>query len=102
VRIVVLRTPCNEEGVYIPNAFTPNADGKNDKWYVRGNDILSIQVSVFDRWGQRVFYTDNIKTGWDGTFNGAKLDPSVFGYYVEGYCLNNEKFSLKGNVTILK
>lgn len=102
VKIVVRRTPCNEEGVYIPNAFTPNGDGKNDIWYVRGNDIRSIEIAVFDRWGQRVFYATSLTTGWDGTFNGAKLDPAVFGYYVDGYCLKGDKFSLKGNVTILR
>jgi gliding motility-associated-like protein len=102
VKIVVRRTPCNEEGVYIPNAFTPNGDGKNDIWYVRGNDIRSIEIAVFDRWGQRVFYSTSLTTGWDGTFNGAKLDPAVFGFYVDGYCLKGDKFSLKGNVTILK
>ena len=102
VRILVRRTPCNNEGVYIPNAFTPNGDGKNDVWYVRGNDIRSVEISVFDRWGQRVFNSTSLSVGWDGTFGGAKLDPSVFGYYVEGYCKNGDKFSLKGNVTILR
>jgi gliding motility-associated-like protein len=102
IRIVVLRTPCNKEGVYIPNAFSPNNDGKNDVWYVRGNDVKSITIAVFDRWGQKVFESSDINKGWDGTFKGAKLDPSVFGFYIEGLCLNNERFSLKGNVTILR
>jgi len=102
IRIVVLRTPCNKEGVYIPNAFSPNNDGKNDVWYVRGNDVKSITIAVFDRWGQKVFESSDINKGWDGTFKGAKLDPSVFGFYIEGLCLNNERFSLKGNVTLLR
>lgn len=102
VTVVVLHTPCNREGVYIPNGFTPNSDGKNDKWYVRGNDIRKIGISVYDRWGQKVFGTNDIKEGWDGTFKGKSLDPSVFGWYVEGECISGDKFFLKGNLTLLR
>jgi gliding motility-associated-like protein len=102
VTIVVLRTPCNREGVYIPNGFTPNSDGKNDTWFVRGNDIRKIEIAVYDRWGQKMFSTTDIKEGWDGTFKGKSLDPAVFGWYVEGECVSGDKFFLKGNLTLLR
>lgn len=102
VRVVVLRTPCNRQGLYVPNAFTPNTDAKNDKWFVRGNDIREIKIAVYDRWGQRVFYTEDINEGWDGKFNGTELDPSVFGWYIEGECVLGDRFSFKGNLTLLK
>lgn len=100
--VVVLRTPCSDRGLFVPNAFTPNGDGENDVWYVRGYEIQKVTIAVYDRWGQKMFESNSLNDGWDGTFNGKPLDPSVFGYYIEGYCVNNEKFSVKGNVTLLK
>jgi gliding motility-associated-like protein len=102
VVVIVLKTPCEQSNIYIPNAFSPNADGKNDVLYVRGNNIISLYFAVFDRWGQKVFETTDITKGWDGRFKGARLDPAVFGYYAEGVCPGNEKFFKKGNVTLLR
>lgn len=102
VMVVVLRKPCEEANLYIPNAFSPNNDGKNDVLYVRGNQITELYFAVYDRWGQRVFETKDIAKGWDGSLKGRKLDPAVFGYYVEGLCPSGEKFFKKGNVTLLR
>ncbi len=102
VTVYILYTPCASSNLYIPNAFSPNNDGKNDKLYVRGNFIQSMYFAVYDRWGQKVFETRDQNTGWDGTFKGKKLDPAVFGWYVEGTCEVGEKFFKKGNVTLLR
>jgi gliding motility-associated-like protein len=102
VIVIVLKRPCEESNIYIPNGFSPNNDGKNDVLYVRGNGITQIYFAVFDRWGQRVFETADITKGWDGKFNGSQLDPAVFGYYAEGECPGGEKFFKKGNVTLLR
>lgn len=102
VTVIVLKTPCEQSNIYIPNAFSPNGDGKNDVLYVRGNNITNLYFAVFDRWGQKVFETTDIAKGWDGKFKGARLDPAVFGYYAEGVCPGNEKFFKKGNVTLLR
>ena len=102
VRVYLKRTTCESSHIFVPNAFSPNNDGKNDKLFVRGNFIREVYFTVYDRWGQQVFETRDIGTGWDGTFNGTKLDPAVFGWYVEGTCAAGEKFFKKGNVTILR
>lgn len=102
VVVVVLNKPCAEGNIYIPNAFTPNNDGKNDVLYVRGNYLTNLYFAVYDRWGQKVFETKDISKGWGGTFKGARLDPAVFGYYAEGLCPSGEKFFKKGNVTLLR
>jgi gliding motility-associated-like protein len=86
----------------VPNAFSPNNDGKNDVLYVRGNFIQTMYFTVYDRWGQKMFETRNQNEGWDGTYKGKKLDPAVFGWYVEGTCEVGEKFFKKGNVTLLR
>ncbi|MCS6933659.1 MAG: gliding motility-associated C-terminal domain-containing protein [Chitinophagales bacterium] len=102
VIVYVIKRPCVDANIYIPNAFTPNGDGKNDVLYVRGNNLFKLYFAVYDRWGQMMFETRDINKGWDGTFRGSKLDPAVFGYYAEGECPNAEKFFKKGNVTLLR
>lgn len=102
VTVFVINTPCKESTIYIPNAFSPNADGKNDVLFVRANNITKIYFAVYDRWGQKVFETSTISTGWDGTYKGKKIDPAVFGWYAEGECEGGEKFLKKGNVTLLR
>ena len=102
VTVYVIRTPCAQSNIYIPDAFSPNADGKNDVLYVRGNDITNLDFAVYDRWGQKVFESKDITNGWDGTYKGKKMDSAVFAYYAKGTCATGEKFLKKGNVTILK
>jgi gliding motility-associated-like protein len=102
VNVYIRYTPCASSNIFVPNAFSPNNDGKNDKLFVRGNFIQSVYFTVYDRWGQKVFETRDQNTGWDGTYRGKKLDPSVYGWYAEGTCDVGEKFFKKGNVTILR
>ena len=102
VTVYILRTPCESSKLYVPNAFSPNNDGKNDVLYVRGNLIQTMYFAVYDRWGQKVFETRDQNTGWDGTYKGKKLDPAVFGWYLDGTCEVGEKFFKKGNVTLLR
>jgi gliding motility-associated-like protein len=104
---------CGESEIFIPNAFTPNGDGENDKMRVRGEDIKALYFAIYNRWGQVVYEsssvemtTDNSK-GWDGTFNGKELSPDVYVYYLRASCqedngvINNE-FIKKGNITLIR
>ena len=102
VTVYVLRTPCAESNIFIPNGFSPNGDGKNDILYVRGNNITKVLFIVYDRWGQKVFESTDLAIGWDGVFKGKKLDPAVFAYYVEGECEGGQQFIKKGNVTLFR
>lgn len=102
VTVVVLLAPCASSNLYVPNAFSPNNDGKNDKLYVRGNYIQDMYFTVYDRWGQKMFETRDQNVGWDGTYHGKKLDPAVFGWYITGTCEQGQKFFKKGNVTLLR
>ena len=57
---------------------------------------------VFDRWGEKVFETRNQSTCWDGRHKGKLLNPDVYGFYLTVNCVNGQKFTKKGNVTILR
>jgi gliding motility-associated-like protein len=61
--------------LYIPNAFTPNNDGKNDIFRPFGSDIelTAFTMSIYNRWGKLLFNTNNINNGWDGTYKGEKV-----------------------------
>lgn len=89
--------------IYIPNTFTPNGDGFNDVFRVRGPAFSVFYFAVYNRWGQLVFETTDVLKGWDGTFNGKPSDPGVFGYYVRMKCNEaSEEIFRKGNVTLIR
>ena len=102
VTVYVREVICGEPDVFIPNAFTPNADQANDVLYVRGNNISDLLFRVYDRWGELVFETRDQTKGWDGTYKGRECDPAVFDYYLEITCIDQETFFKKGNITLIR
>ncbi len=90
---------CGE--LFVPSAFSPNDDGENDVLYVMGNCIKDLEFVIFDRWGEKVFESNDPTFGWDGTFNGKKMTPAAFAYYIKAL-INGEKVIKKGSVSILK
>ena len=95
--------------VYIPNAFSPNGDGVNDKFLVYGGKGVEKVESflVFDRWGEIVYKVDtefdpgNPDYGWDGTLKSEKLNPGVFVYVAQVRFLDGEVIMYKGDVTLM-
>ncbi len=105
---VTINTSCDNSEVFIPNTFTPNGDGINDRFYVSAKGIsLITDMKVYNRWGQLVFQAMNINpndpgAGWDGTFKGVVLEPDVFVYVVDVVCEQGTKFSYKGDISIVR
>lgn len=64
--------------IFIPNAFTPNNDGKNDVFKVRGKYINNVEMSIYNRWGELLFYSPNATEGWDGTFQNENAPEGVY------------------------
>jgi gliding motility-associated-like protein len=85
----------------VPDAFSPNNDGNNDKLFVRGS-IKDFTFSVYNRWGELVFKTQNQSTGWDGLFRGKELDAGIFVYYLTGVDTAGNTINKKGNITLVK
>jgi len=102
VRVVVLDANCDDEFVFVPNAFTPNGDGANDVFRARSNIVEEFSLIIYDRWGEEVFRTNDFDEGWDGTFKGEPLGADVYGYYLEATCIGEEVFVKKGNVTLIR
>jgi gliding motility-associated-like protein len=87
--------------IFVPDAFSPNSDGINDKVFVRGS-IKEFSFSVFNRWGEVVFRTQNQSQGWDGSYRSKELDAGVFVYYLSGTDATGNSFNKKGNITLVK
>ncbi|MEP7269650.1 MAG: PKD domain-containing protein [Saprospiraceae bacterium] len=102
VTITVNIPDCAEPFIFLPNAFSPNGDGKNDNYCLRSNIVATMSLIIYNRWGEKVFETRNQSMCWDGTYRGRLLPPDVYGYYLVVDCINGKQFSKKGNVTIMR
>ena len=72
---------CDE--IYVPNVFSPNGDGINDIFKVRGATFELISMKIFNRWGQLI-YEDRVGTGWDGWYSsGIKASTGNYSYLIE-------------------
>jgi gliding motility-associated-like protein len=95
-------TPCIAPYLYIPNIFSPNGDEKNDKLFVQGKGIEEMTFIIYDRWGEKVFETNDLIDGWDGSYQGKPMNEAVFVYYVKASLINNEIIERKGNISIVR
>ena len=102
VRVEVRELRCEGPDIFVPYTFTPNGDGQNDVLFVRGRSIERMEFLVFDRWGEKVFETNDPSRGWDGTYEGKPVDPAVFVYHLTAYCIDGQQFFTKGNVTVVR
>ena len=88
--------------IYCPNAFTPNGDGRNDKWNVEGENIASIKFFIYDQWGELLFTSTSLQNGWDGTYKGTKEPVGVYVYNVDAVMNDGQNIRKKGTITLLK
>ncbi|RYZ21286.1 MAG: gliding motility-associated C-terminal domain-containing protein [Chitinophagaceae bacterium] len=89
--------------IYVPDAFTPNNDGKNDILRPITAGIRELRYfSVFDRNGQRVYHSSDTRSGWDGRLKGIPLGTSTFVYVVEGVTYDGRHVLKKGTVTLIR
>ena len=93
------------EGVftfYIPNAFTPNDDGVNDEFFGVGENITAYEMIVFDRWGNQLFYADDVTKHWNGTYMGSLVEQDVYVYVVNLKDQHHEGHKYIGSVTVVR
>jgi gliding motility-associated-like protein len=101
VEVVVIPT----YDIFIPNAFTPNGDGNNDFFQVFGNKEAwkYFEVSVFDRWGEKVYESNDMNFMWNGEFKGKASAMGVYVYEIHLVYLDDHTDKLfKGTVTLVR
>ncbi|MEM6344495.1 MAG: gliding motility-associated C-terminal domain-containing protein [Bacteroidota bacterium] len=96
--------------VWVPNAFTPNADNVNDQFVVVAQGFEAYQLRIFDRWGKQVFETQDPNATWDGTYQGKGVPEGTYVWKIEGQLVRNNPdidyratyFRDQGSVTIYR
>jgi gliding motility-associated-like protein len=77
--------------IYIPSAFTPNNDGINDTFGVKGEGITNFHIYIYNRWGELLFETTNPKQQWDGNFKGRKSEQGTYVYKLMASGMTKER-----------
>jgi len=88
--------------IFVPNAFTPNGDGRNDIVYVHSANIKSLKFYIYDQWGELLYTSLNQTSGWDGTYKGTKEPVGVYVYYLEAVMNDGQWVNKKGTITLLR
>ncbi|MCK9482029.1 MAG: gliding motility-associated C-terminal domain-containing protein [Bacteroidia bacterium] len=88
--------------MYIPNAFSPDGNGLNEGFGVIASGTKTFKMTVFNRWGEKLFITDDAKQTWDGTFNGVPCKQDVYVVFIEYTNYADKYFNTKGTFTLLR
>ncbi|MCC7332844.1 MAG: gliding motility-associated C-terminal domain-containing protein [Flavobacteriales bacterium] len=88
--------------LYIPNAFTPNGDGFNDIFYAFGKNIITFEMMIFDRWGEKLFTSKSLDKGWDGTYSGKIVQTETYVWKIKYTDVLNNMGEQIGTVTLIR
>lgn len=106
VKLFVKPTLCDGDHVFLPNAFSPDGKGdfRNETLRLFQDGIVNRlnKFVVYNRFGQEVYSSKDLNFSWDGTFQGKKLDPDVYGFYLDVDCIDGQNFKIKGNITLIR
>lgn len=88
------------QAFFVPDAFSPNGDGQNDIYYLYGVEVQELNFSIYDRWGELVFQSNDITKGWDGTLNGRMMNTALFvvvysGTFADGSAIEPDRKLIK-------
>ena len=90
------------DGIYVPNAFTPNGDGVNDMFLVYGTAIASVRLIIYNQWGGQVFISTDLLKGWDGTRNGQKVPAGMYSYALEAIMQDGKRITKGGSFNLIR
>ncbi len=90
------------DGIYIPNAFTPNGDAVNDVLKVYGSIIKDIHLMIFNQWGEKLFESDSQDRGWDGTHKGKQQPSGVYMYVCRLILIDGTTVDKKGIINLIR
>ena len=95
---------CDKRKIFIPTAFSPNGDLINDNYKIKDDDgiITEFKIEIFNRFGQKIYSSEDINNSWDGYFNGELLSPQVFDYYLKVKCIGEKYLFEKGNISLIR
>ena len=93
---------CGAPLFIIPNAFTPNGDGVNDRLCFNTDELTEFCISIFNRWGEMVYHSTDPAECWDGTFRGHQCLTGVYTYTCHIRCHADKENDFKGDITLIR
>ncbi len=96
--VEVIKNP----NLFYPKAFTPNGDNLNDLFSVYGQYITTFQMDIFNRWGELMFTTTQLETGWDGNYKGNQMPEGTYTFVAAITDLAGRTFKKSGSVLLLR
>ena len=88
--------------LYVPNIFSPNHDGHNEGFRLRSPQIDSLHLEIYNRWGNKIFETNNPNDAWDGTYQSKDCEIGNYVWWAEITFKNGKKEIRKGNVSLVR
>lgn len=103
VKVLCIPVDESSDSLMVPNVFSPNGDGQNDVFRVKGGNLVALEVQVFNRWGQAVARLEHVRQVWDGrTPAGETLSAGTYFYILHARGTNGKVYDLHGTVTLLR
>lgn len=93
---------CYTPHVYVPNIFSPNDDGVNDVLWVHGLGVIEMDFIIYDRWGEKMFRSQSLDQGWNGTIRNVEAVPDVYVYYLSVTFADGTSTVFEGNFTLVR
>ncbi|HTA27273.1 MAG TPA: gliding motility-associated C-terminal domain-containing protein, partial [Bacteroidia bacterium] len=97
---ITVEIPCAD--FFVPNVFTPNDNGINDTYLIKVKFMSDYQIDIFNRWGKKVFSSDNPDNPWDGNIDGSPASAGVYYYILRSTCENGESFEKHGFLHLIR
>jgi gliding motility-associated-like protein len=88
--------------IFIPNAFSPNGDGVNDKFEIKGTGVQEFELQIFDRWGGRLLSLNDFTTDWDGNVGGNSLAQGIYIYHLRVKSPSGKTKEYTGDITLIR
>ncbi len=100
-QIIISKGLCK---IYVPTLFTPNNDNKNDVFKIEGGEeVKDFQLTIYNRWGTKIFETKNITQGWNGTINNKPQPAGAYIFFIQFKdALTNQSEMIKGTVMLVR
>ena len=86
----------------LPNTFSPNGDGLNDVYLVRGGPFTELEFTIYDGWGRKIFKSTDQNIGWDGTEGGKQSPIGAYVYTIKATNLNGDTFDYSGKINLIR
>lgn len=100
-----VKVTITEPAFWVPTAFTPDGNGSSDVFYVRAEGFnKDFEFAIFNRWGEQIFFTKDILTGWDGNrqANGDKMPEGAYVYHIKGTLTDGTPVDSKGMINLIR